>query len=257
MPRSVARWIQRALFTIGFVLLGFCGAAWLHSRAQQAAGNRELDRILSEKPRNTVKSSIAEGDMVGRVEIPKLRLSAVVFQGTDDKVLDRGVGHLDGSALPGEPGNVVLAAHRDTFFRSLRNIQRGDAITVTTPSGPRQYQVDSTEIVDPTETAVAGPTRQPTLTLITCYPFYFVGHAPKRFIVRARALQASDDTGEQLASVHPPAANTVPALKKGTARVSHGNEDPSRYMLPAVPYQTPQGTPEKNSDLTYVVRVLR
>ena len=121
------------------------------------------------------------------MEIPKLHLSAVVFQGTDSSVLDDGVGHLEGSALPGQNGNVVLAAHRDTFFRSLRNIKRGDLITVTTPSGIRQYSVDSTEVVSPTDISVAYPTPKPTLTLITCYPFYYVGHAPKRFIVRARA----------------------------------------------------------------------
>jgi len=257
---SFARWLQRVLFTIGFVLLGFCGAAWLPSRNQQAAGNRELDRILSQKAPAHARTSIPEGGLVGRVEIPKLHLSAVVFQGTDDKVLDRGVGHLDGSALPGEQGNVVLAAHRDTFFRSLRNIHHGDAITVTTPSGPRQYEVDSTEVVDPTETSVAGPTPQPTLTLITCYPFYFVGHAPKRFIVRAHAL---GDVEEKFASVEPVAAQPAPVAKtrlpkQQTARVSSPRrEDPSRYMLPPVPYQTPQGSPEKNSALNYVVKVLR
>jgi sortase A len=258
MGFRVTRWLQRVLLTIGFVLLGFCGAAWLHSRTQQAAGNRELDRILSEKPPSSAKISIPEGGLVGRVEIPKLHLSAVVFQGTDDKVLDRGVGHLDGSALPGEAGNVVLAAHRDTFFRSLRNIRQGDDITVTTPSGPRQYEVEATEIVDPTETAVAGPTPQPTLTLITCYPFYFVGHAPKRFIVRARAL----DDSAQLATAKPaPVPRPVTkstAPKQQTARVfPRKAEDPSRYMLPPVAYETPQAGAEKNSDLNYIVKVLR
>jgi sortase A len=203
MFSSLARWMQRILFAAGFVLLGYCGADWIHSRMQQSAGSRELDRILNQQPETAARSTIPEGDLVGKVEIPKVHLSAVVFQGTTDRILDKGVGHLDGTALPGENGNVVLAAHRDTFFRSLRNIQKGDEITVTTPAGPREYEVDSTEIVDPTDVAVAGPTSAPTLTLITCYPFYFVGHAPKRFIVKARDMAAENKTARKTSSEEP------------------------------------------------------
>ncbi|MDP9054811.1 MAG: class D sortase [Acidobacteriota bacterium] len=191
MCSSLARWMQGPLFTMGFLLLGYCGADWINSEIQQRAGIQELDRILSQKsqrPATAIRSGIPEGDLVGKVEIPKLHLSAVVFQGTTNKTLDRGVGHLDGSALPGESGNVVLAAHRDSYFRSLRHIQKGDAISVTTPGGTREYKVASMEIVDPTDLAVAEPTSTPTLTLITCYPFYYVGHAPKRFVVKARDL---------------------------------------------------------------------
>lgn len=179
------RWIQRLLFGAGFVILGYCGAEWLNSHVRQIEGSHELDRLLSSRQAPAAKPAIPEGGLVGKVEIPRLRLSAVVFQGTNDSVLDRGVGHLDGSALPGQPGNVVLAAHRDTFFRSLRNVQRGDTIRVATPYATHTYVVDSTEIVNPTETRVMAPTPSPALTLITCYPFYFVGHAPKRFIVHA------------------------------------------------------------------------
>jgi sortase A len=179
-------WIQRFLFAAGFVILGICGAAWLNSRLRQAEGNRELDRILSRKATNAAPGiAIPDGGLIGRVEIPKLHLSAVVFQGADSSVLDHGIGHVDSSALPGQPGNVVFAAHRDTFFRSLRNIRKGDLVTVTTESGPRNYEVSSTEVVKPNDTSVLDPTAEPTLTLITCYPFYYVGHAPKRFIVRA------------------------------------------------------------------------
>ncbi len=187
MARGITLWISRFLFAAGFIILGYCGADWLNSHLRQSQGNNELDRLLSNKPAPSVQTApLADGALIGRVEIPKLHLSAVVFQGTDSSILDDGVGHLDGSALPGQKGNVVLAAHRDTFFRSLRNIRQGDLITVTTPSGIRQYSVDSTEVVSPTDISVAYPTPNPTLTLITCYPFYYVGHAPKRFIVRAR-----------------------------------------------------------------------
>jgi sortase A len=227
MFSSLARWMQRILFAGGFVLLGYCGADWIHSRMQQSAGNRELDRILNQQPDTAARSNIPEGDLVGKVEIPKLHLSAVVFQGTTDSTLDKGVGHLDGSALPGETGNVVLAAHRDTFFRSLRNIQRGDEITVTTPTGPREYEVDSTEIVDPADVAVAGPTPTPTLTLITCYPFYFVGHAPKRFIVKARDMDAENST----------------------ARKTRSEEQAPSRVAQIIPLK-----PEESAALTYVFR---
>jgi len=183
---ATIRWIQRLLFAAGLVILGYCGAAWLDSRLRQAEGNRELDRIiLGRKAAIPAPKTIPDGGLIGRVEIPRLHLSAVVFQGADSDVLDHGVGHVNSSPLPGQRGNVVLAAHRDTFFRSLRNIRKGDVVTVTTESGPRNYEVRSTEIVKPTETSVLDPTAQPTLTLITCYPFYYVGHAPRRFIVRA------------------------------------------------------------------------
>ena len=188
MARGIALWISRFLFAAGFIVLGYCGAAWLNSSLRQYQGNSNLDRLLSNKPAPSIQTApLADGALLGRVEIPKLHLSAVVFQGTDSSVLDDGVGHLDGSALPGQNGNVVLAAHRDSYFRGLRNIKRGDVITVTTPTGVRNYFVDTTEIVSPTDISVAYPTREPTLTLITCYPFYYVGHAPKRFIVRALA----------------------------------------------------------------------
>ena len=227
MLGSLARWMQRISIAAGFIILGYCAADWLNSRMQQAAGNRELDRILNQQPETAVQSTIPEGDLVGKVEIPNLHLSAVVFQGTSDRILDRGIGHLDGSALPGETGNVVLAAHRDTFFRSLRNIHQGDEITFTTPSGPREYEVESTEIVDPTDISVAGKTANPTLTLITCYPFYFVGHAPKRFIVKARDMDAENST----------------------ARKAHSEEQaPSRIA------STHRPTPEESADLTYVFR---
>ena len=188
--RGLVRWVERFLFAIGLVILGYCGVAWLNSRVQQAKGDHDLDRLLSNRATTTLpEARIPDGDLVGKVEIPGLRLSAVIFQGTEDNVLDHGVGHVDGSALPGQQGNVVLAAHRDTFFRSLRNIQKGEVVRVTTPAGTRTYSVESTDIVNPTQVSVMDPTPTPTLTLITCYPFYYVGHAPKRFIVRARDTQ--------------------------------------------------------------------
>jgi sortase A len=129
--------------------------------------------------------------LVGRIDIPKLDLSAVVFEGTSDETLARGVGHLMGSAGPGERGNLVLAGHRDTFFRKLRGIRKGDEVTVKGPDGEFQYQVESTAVVKPDQTEVLRPDGGSILTLITCYPFRFIGNAPDRFIVRARKIDTS------------------------------------------------------------------
>jgi sortase A len=184
----VLRGAQRFLWAVGFAVLGFCGMAWLNARLEQNRGNRELDRLLK---KNYATVQPRYGGLVGKVEIPRLHLSDVVFEGTDDPILNIGVGHLQGSALPGQKGNVVLAGHRDSFFRALRNIHEGDEVEVTTRFGTRWYTVQSTQIVSPADIAVLEPTPAPTLTLVTCYPFYFVGHAPKRFIVRGTEIHTA------------------------------------------------------------------
>jgi sortase A len=201
------RWIQGLLFAIGFGLLGYCGAAWYNAGLRQAQGSEELERVLAAKqhavpapPAGAFRIVIPRGGLVGKVEIPALHLSDIVFQGTDAEILGEGVGHVDSSSLPGQGGNLVLAAHRDSYFRSLRNIQKGDKITVTGELGSRTYRVDSTEIVKPTDVGVLNQTATPTLTLITCYPFNFIGHAPKRFIVRAIDISSPNSApSEQLA----------------------------------------------------------
>jgi sortase A len=126
--------------------------------------------------------------LIGRMEIPRLNLSVVVFEGTTSKTLRRAAGHITGTALPGQPGNVGVAGHRDTFFRPLRNIQPNDIITLTTLRGAYRYRVVSTKIVRPDNVAVLDPDGTEVLTLVTCYPFYFVGPAPDRFIVRAERV---------------------------------------------------------------------
>jgi sortase A len=131
---------------------------------------------------------LAANELVGRIEIPRLNISAVVREGADHKTLKNAAGHLPGTPLPGQQGNVAIAAHRDTFFRALKGVRKGDEISVVTPSGTFEYQVESMKIVLPTNVEVIEPTKESALTLITCYPFYYVGSAPKRFIVRARQI---------------------------------------------------------------------
>lgn len=139
---------------------------------------------------------VAEGDVIGEIKIPRLELTAIVVQGESPRVLRRAVGHLPETALPGEPGNVALAGHRDSFFRSLRKIQAGDTIAIQTPQGEYEYQVESTQVVVPGDVAVLLPSGGNSLTLVTCFPFYYVGAAPKRFIVRARQISRPAPVGQ-------------------------------------------------------------
>jgi sortase A len=119
------------------------------------------------------------------LRIPKIRLEVPVLHGTDDWTLDRAVGHIEGTASPGTDGNVGIAGHRDGFFRGLKDITPGDLIEMDTLLGKVSYRVERTWVVDPTDVWVLAPTPGQALTLVTCYPFYFIGSAPRRFIVRA------------------------------------------------------------------------
>jgi sortase A len=199
--------LQRFLWAAGFAIFGYCGMASIHAILQQSEGNAELDHMLSMKPgpdkTQGVPLAPRLGGLVGRMEIPRLHVSAVVFEGADEPVLSRGVGHLPGSALPGQAGNVVLAGHRDSFFRALRNIRQGDVVEVTTEQGTRSYSVNTTEIISPAKVSVLEPTRTPTLTLVTCYPFYYVGNAPKRFIVRGEDMGTTEARQSTDAPVRP------------------------------------------------------
>lgn len=122
---------------------------------------------------------------LGRIDIPRVRVSSVILEGVGNDTLALSVGHVPGTALPGSDGNVALAAHRDTFFRGLEHVRVGDNILLTSSGIDRVYRVDSTRIVGPKDVWVLSETGAPTLTLITCYPFHYLGPAPKRFIVQA------------------------------------------------------------------------
>jgi sortase A len=142
-----------------------------------------------------VRHRLATFALIGRVEVPRLGLSAIVREGVDSSTLRKAVGHMPSTPLPGQPGNSALAAHRDTLFRRLRDIRKDDRITVQTVDGTYDYVVESLKIVDPEDVGVlkASPGDQ-LLTLITCYPFNYIGSAPHRFIVRARAVDVSART---------------------------------------------------------------
>ena len=126
----------------------------------------------------------------GVLEISSLKLTVPIFVGTSDLVLNRGVGWIQGTAMPGEDGNIGLAGHRDGYFRVLKDIKLGDAIEVQSAGRTMRYRVTSLKIVKPSDVSVLDPTDEPSVTLVTCYPFYYVGNAPQRYIVRGTLDQS-------------------------------------------------------------------
>jgi LPXTG-site transpeptidase (sortase) family protein len=147
--------------------------------------------FLDHVPPDPGRAPATPGPALAMLTIPRIGLSAAVLHGSDAGTLRRGPGHLENTAHPGQNGNAVIAGHRDTFFRPLRNIRIGDDIFLDSPSGQFRYQVTSLRVVSPRDLSVLAPTEEAMLTLITCYPFWVLGHAPDRFIVRARRVDSS------------------------------------------------------------------
>ncbi len=220
------RWLERALWLLGCLGVGWVLVVQLESRAFQAREEARLERALSERGagRTAVRAgggpaalrelpgeegaevsgeqageetagaegaqpAVPPGTMIGRLEVPRLDLAAIVASGIDSRTLRRAIGHIPATALPGEPGNVGIAGHRDRFFRGLKDVRTDDEIVFTTPDGTFRYRVEWTQVVEPADVHVLDDAAGPTLTLVTCYPFYYVGPAPERFIVRARQVR--------------------------------------------------------------------
>jgi sortase A len=209
---SFLRWCRTLFFIIGILTLGYVGLTLLDAnrfqdeqrhrfedalnRLSPATGNGEhfhpSPLPLGDAERaKSLGAAPSEGALLGRIEISEIGLAAMMMEGIAEGTLRRAVGHIPGTPLPGEQGNVALAGHRDTFFRGLRNIRVNDEIILTTLSGSYRYRVDSTKVVDPEDTEVLDNDDDDMLTLVTCYPFNFVGSAPRRFIVRAHRVLES------------------------------------------------------------------
>lgn len=217
--------VERLLYVIAVVCLGWFAADRTITAVYQAAQEREFQAQRLEqfsgdgaapsaladvesptvgevvqartdaaavRPQKAAASQTPEPSrgLVGRISIPRLGVSAIIREGVDRRTLSRAVGHVPGTAHPGGDGNSALSAHRDTFFRPLERIRPGDRIKVSTLDRDITYVVSETRIVPPTDVSVLAPTDTRTLTLITCYPFTYVGPAPDRFIVRATAVEA-------------------------------------------------------------------
>jgi sortase A len=191
MPLS-PNWLERVLISIGCGCLTAVGISLADAASFQQAAARTLEGQLMapaahEVPvRDTAPVPAASDTVIGRLEVPRLHVSVMVLEGDDAATLARGAGHMRGTSLPWESGNAVVAAHRDTFFRPLKDLRNGDEIRMTTARGTFNYRVVRTEIVDPDDVSVLAPTPHRSLTLVTCYPFVYVGPAPQRFIIHAR-----------------------------------------------------------------------
>jgi sortase A len=191
--QTLLRWTQRFLFITGILLLGYVGFTLLEARLYQVSAKRSLEnQIQMEKEKNEThtrpvinKFAAKTGEVLGRMDIPRLGMSVAVLQGTSSRILRLGIGHIAGTPLPGEDGNIGIAGHRDTFFRGLKDIRKNDEIQLQAASGLSRYEVDWAKVVANDDQSVLAPSTESALTLVTCYPFYFVGPAPKRFVVRA------------------------------------------------------------------------
>lgn len=181
------RRLKCALWGVALVALAIYAGTTAERWISQAYLNWEFAKALEAPvlagPPNT---RIPEGlQPLGRLEIPSIDLSAVFIEGADNRTLRRGIGHIPGTVLPGSVGDVALSAHRDTFFRRLGELSSGDVIWITTLRGRYKYIVESSQIVDSNQWLIVRTIGPTTLTLVTCYPFYYIGPAPKRFIVHA------------------------------------------------------------------------
>jgi sortase A len=194
--RFLLRRCRNAFLVAGVLILGYCGFVLLDANVYQARETRQFQQQVRDfKPGiagggrvrpASYRSSV--GEPLGEIELTRIGVTAIILEGTSDRILRRAVGHIPGTALPGRPGNVAIAGHRDTFFRALRNVREDDEITVSTLEGSYRYRVDSIKVVGPEDIQVLDNSGGDILTLVTCYPFYFVGPAPRRFIVRAQKI---------------------------------------------------------------------
>ena len=193
--RPLKAWVHVFLIVFGMACVMFYAAATVDTwRFQRDAKIRvekmvTIDRPPSVEQRAPEAARLKTGEIIGRVDIPRLKLSAAVAEGDDEKTLRTAVGHLPDTPLPWQrSGNVAFAAHRDGLFRPLEKIELKDEVRIVTPRGDYHYRVTKTHIVDPNDVWVLAPTATPTITLITCYPFAFIGNAPRRFIVQAELV---------------------------------------------------------------------
>jgi sortase A len=190
VTRLIQRWLARLLITGGAIVLMWVAAHLVLTMSNRRQYEATLERMRSSASvdASVAPASLPVGEPIGTLEIARVGLSGVVVEGDDDSVLDAAIGHLPDTPLPWHIGNSALAAHRDGLFRSLRGVRLGDVLRLKTRHGDFDYVVRDTMIVEPDELWVLDPTPVSMLTLISCYPFNFIGNAPKRFIVRAERM---------------------------------------------------------------------
>jgi len=196
---EILRCAQNAFLVLGCLAVGFYVFVYFQAVLFQAYEHWRFEKVIALRTQRTggpvsldnhksLRHSVREGASLGRIEVPRLGLSVILVDGVKPRDLQLAVGHIPGTAFPDEMGNVGIAGHRDTFFRELRRIQHDDLIIVRTSTRDTEYSVEWTRVVKPGSVDVLKISAQPVLTLVTCYPFYYVGPAPDRFIVRARRV---------------------------------------------------------------------
>ncbi len=183
---SLRRRLGLAMEVTAWIVALWCLGTWSFAQALQVAAVPDQSLWSSERIHAWGETlHVAPPPSLATLKIDRLGVDVPVLEGTDEWTLDRGAGHIEDTAAPGADGNVGIAAHRDGFFRPLKDARVGDVIELATARGTTRYRIERTWIVDPDDVSVLDPTPGAALTLVTCYPFYFVGSAPQRFIVRA------------------------------------------------------------------------
>jgi sortase A len=182
---------QYGLAAVGILALSYCVGEMVKAKLFQSTESAKFKVAIESSPseRSTVLIRPPhDGAVLGQLSIPSLKLDVMVVEGVEEDYLRHAVGRIPGTALPGEKGNMGIAGHRDTFFRPLRLIHLGDTITLRTLAAFYRYRVVATKVVEPEDVQVLDPGANDGLTLVTCFPFYYLGPAPKRFIIKAERL---------------------------------------------------------------------
>jgi LPXTG-site transpeptidase (sortase) family protein len=194
----VLKWVERGLLGVGLGLGVWCAAVMIEARIVAGMPVPDPPVVTTDVATPAPAPFIppATGSWVARLDAPSIRMSATVLEGTDDATLDRGAGHIEETPFPGQPGNIGIAAHRDTTFRPVRHLQTGDPLELTTRDSVYRYSITKTFIVDPTDVYVLDPGDQDMLTLVTCYPFEYIGHAPRRYIIQAVLVDQATRTAD-------------------------------------------------------------
>ena len=190
--RDLILGVERGLLASGVGLGLWSGAVLLEARfvQQLPVPAAAATTLPGEAPRApSARAAVKIGSWIARLDGPSVSLSATVLEGSDDGTLARGAGHIEDTAFPGDAGNVGIAGHRDTTFRPVRHLRLGDPLLLTTANHVYRYRISRTTIVDPEDVYVLDDAAHPTLTLVTCYPFEYIGHAPRRFIVSADLVE--------------------------------------------------------------------
>jgi sortase A len=194
--KAVLRAAEACLWVVAIASLGFCSIAYGSAAFHQAREKRILASLrasasVDKGPAAAHRASSqlpAHETLLGLIEIPRLDTSAIVEEGVSTGTLWKAVGHFPGTALPGQPSNAVLAGHRDTYFSGLGDLKAGDLLNYESPTATYSYRVESTRVVEPDDDSVLRASKDAVLTLITCYPFYYIGSAPQRYVVTAREV---------------------------------------------------------------------